>query len=55
VKAASRIAPDNEENNRAHVLSMLKERDIFTDNYTLNETLHLGMEKYPEQYFAENV
>jgi hypothetical protein len=54
-KVASRIAPDNEENNRAHVLSMLKERDIFTDNYTLNETLHLGMENYPEQYFPENI
>ena len=53
VKVASRIASDNEENNKAHVLSTLKERDIFNDNYTLNETLDLGMEKYPEQYFGE--
>lgn len=53
VKVASRIACDNEEKNRAHVLSLLEERDIFNDNYTLNETLNLGMEKYPEQYFGE--
>ena len=55
VKLASRIASDNEENNRAHVLSMLKERDIFNDNYTLNETLDLGMERYPEHYFGEDI
>ncbi len=55
VKLASRIASDNEENNRAHVLSMLKERDIFNDNYTLNETFNLGMERYPEHYFGEDI
>ena len=54
VKLASKIASDNEENNRAHVLSMLRERDIFNDNYTLNETIDLGMERYPEEYFGED-
>ena len=54
VKLTSRIASDHEENNEAHVLSMLRERDIFDDNYTLNETLNLGMEKYPEEYFCRS-
>jgi len=54
VRLTSRIASDNEENNRAHVLSMLRERDIFNDNHTLNERFRLGMEEYPEEYFGEN-
>ena len=55
VNLASRIASDNEENNRAHVLSMLREGDIFKDNYTLNETFNLGMEEYAEEYFGEDI
>jgi hypothetical protein len=52
VKLISRAASDNEENHRAYVLSLLKEHGIFNDNRTLNETLNLGMERYPEQYFG---
>jgi len=44
-KILSRIIPDNEENNKGHVISILKEGGIFGDNYTLNERLGLGMQK----------
>ena len=54
-KILSRIIPDNEENNKGHVISILKEGGIFGDNYTLNERLGLGMQKYPKEYFGDSI
>ena len=55
VRGISRFAPDSNDSNKAYVISLLKERDIFTDNYTLNKKLNLGMEKYRKQYFGDTV
>ena len=51
----SSIISDNEDSNKAHVISLLKERDIFSDNRALNEKVNLGMEKYPKPYFGDSV
>jgi hypothetical protein len=49
--SSEKLASDNQYNNIEHVISLLKERDIFNDNYLLNKKLNLGMEKHPRQYF----
>ena len=51
-RCISRIVSDNKDSNKEHVISLLKEQDIFRDNYLLNEKFKLGMEKYPKQYFG---
>lgn len=53
--SSEKIASYNQHNNTAHVITLLKERDIFNDNYLLNKELNLGMEKYPRQYFKGTV
>ncbi len=52
-RGISRFASDSNDSNKAYVISLLKERDIFRDNYALNKKLNLGMEKYPNQYFGD--
>jgi hypothetical protein len=55
VRGIPRFASDSNDSNKAYVISLLKERDIFRDNYALNKKLNLGMEKYPKQYFGDTV
>jgi hypothetical protein len=47
--------PNNiDDSNKNYVISLLTSEGIFDDNYTLNQKLGLGMEKYPKQYFGGN-
>lgn len=48
------MMPDKNEDNQRYVLSCLEERDIYNDNYNLNEKLKLGMERYPHKYFGDD-
>jgi len=53
----SSISPflsDREDSYRAYVTSLLRECDIFGDNYSLNQKANLGMERFPKQYFGNS-
>jgi hypothetical protein len=43
-----------EKNAKEYIVSLLKEHNIFDDNYLLNQKMILGMEKFAEQYFGDS-
>lgn len=50
--SSARRASENQNRNLEYVIALLKEGDIFSDNYSLNKKHNLSMNKYPDQYFG---
>jgi hypothetical protein len=53
-KLISVFTANNKDNDTAYVTSLLTECDIFSDNYMLNKSVDLGMQRFPKQYFNNN-
>ncbi len=52
-KGLALLSPDHSSKYREHVMHLLRERQIFSDNERINWFLGLGMERFPELYFDQ--